>query len=350
VTFLKRSSTFWLNVLALIAASSAVSAVVWNNSQRPAAKVLLNVSYDPTRELFHDINAKFIKAYELETGVHVSIQQSHGGSSKQAQAVIGGLDADVVALALPSDLDILQRKGLIAASWANRLPNHSEPYASTIVFVVRKGNPKGIRDWPELIGGGVSVITPDPKSSGNGKLSLLAAWGSVIRRGGTESAARQYLAELYAHVPVLDPGSRGATNTFTQDKLGDVHLTWENEALLETAEYRGEYEIVYPPISIRAEPAVAWVDSAVARHHTEAAAKAYLEFLFSAPAQDAIAQHGYRPADPAALRKYAKRFPAMDLFPVTAIAKDWDDADRKFFADGGIYDAIRPVFISRATK
>jgi sulfate transport system substrate-binding protein len=210
------------------------------------------------------------------------------------------------------------------------------------VFVVRKGNPRNIKDWPDLVRPGVSVITPNPKTSGNGKLSVLAAWGSVVYRGGTETQALQYLKELYQHVPVLDTGARDATNTFTQEKLGDVHLTWENEALLETEEYRGDLEIVYPPVSIRAEPSVAWVDANVARRKTESYAKAYLEFLFTDQAQETIAQHGYRPINSETLKKHANRLPPIDLFPVTILAKDWDDAQQKFFADNSIFDVIHP--------
>lgn len=223
------------------------------------------------------------------------------------------------------------------------MPDNSQPYTSTIVFVVRKGNPRNIKDWPDLVRPGVSVITPNPKTSGNGKLSVLAAWGSVIYRGGTETQALQYVKQLYEHVPVLDTGARDATNTFTQEKIGDVHLTWENEALLETEEYRGDLEIVYPPVSIRAEPSVAWVDANVARKKTEAYAKAYLQFLFSDQAQETIAQHGYRPINPKILKEHADRLPQIDLFPVTILAKDWDDAQQKFFADAAIFDAIHPA-------
>jgi sulfate transport system substrate-binding protein len=229
---------------------------------------------------------------------------------------------------------------LIADGWAQRLPDNSEPYTSTIVFVVRKGNPRNIKDWPDLVRPGVSVITPNPKTSGNGKLSVLAAWGSIIYRGGNETQALQYLKELYQHVPVLDTGARDATNTFTQEKLGDVHLTWENEALLETEEYRGDLEIVYLPVSIRAEPSVAWVDANVARRKTEAYARAYLEFLFSDQAQETIARHGYRPINSQILKEHANRLPPIDLFPITVVAKNWDDAQQKFFAEAGIFAAI----------
>lgn len=334
--------TLWLNALALTAVVTAVTLVVVKNIEGDTSNQLLNVSYDPTRELFQDLNRLFIAQYAKQTGKNLTIQQSHGGSSRQAQAVIDGLPADVVTFALRSDVEALHKRGLIADGWAQRLPDNSEPYTSTIVFVVRKGNPRNIKDWPDLIRPGVSVITPNPKTSGNGKLSVLAAWGSVIYRGGTETQALQYLKQLYQHVPVLDTGARDATNTFTQEKIGDVHLTWENEALLETEEYRGDVEIVYPPLSIRAEPSVAWVDANVSRRKTEAYAKAYLEFLYTDQAQEIIAQHGYRPIDSEVLKRYASRLPPIDLFPVTILAKDWDDAQQKFFAEAGIFDAIHP--------
>ena len=335
--------TSWLNAMALAAVAIAIALVVARNVAGEASTQLLNVSYDPTRELFQDINQQFVARYFQESGKKLTIQQSHGGSSRQARAVIDGAPADVVTLALSSDVDALRKRGLIAADWATRLPNHSQPFTSTIVFVVRKGNPRAIEDWPDLIRAGVSVITPNPKTSGNGKLSVLAAWGSVISRGGTEAQALEYLKQLYQHVPVLDSGARDATNTFTQEKIGDVHLTWENEALLDAQEYRGEVEIVYPPVSIRAEPSVAWVDLNVARRKTEAYAKAYLEFLYTDQAQETIAQHGYRPINPEILKRHADRLPQIDLFAVTILAKDWDDAQQKFFADNGIFDVIHPV-------
>ncbi|MGA3086998.1 MAG: sulfate ABC transporter substrate-binding protein [Terriglobales bacterium] len=334
--------TPWLNTMALLAVIIAIALVVLKNLARDTSTQLLNVSYDPTRELFQDLNRQFVDQYSNDTGKKLTIQQSHGGSSRQALSVIEGTPADVVTLALSSDVDALRKRGLIAENWARRLPNNSQPYTSTIVFVVRKGNRRAIQDWPDLIRPGVSVITPNPKTSGNGKLSVLAAYGSVISRGGTNAQALQYLRELYQHVAVLDAGARDATNTFTQEKLGDVHLTWENEALLEAAEYQGELEVVYPPVSIRAEPSVAWVDANVTRRNTEAYAKAYLEFLYTDQAQEAIARHGYRPINPAILRKYADRLPPMELFPVTILAKDWEDAQQRFFADNGIFDLVHP--------
>jgi sulfate/thiosulfate transport system substrate-binding protein len=334
---MKRTLTTVLPLLAVVAAV----ALVWlGNIDTDESIQLLNVSYDPTRELFQDLNRQFVSKYERETGQKVTIKQSHGGSSRQAHAVIDGLEADVVSLALPSDIELLQRQGLINGGWADRLPNHSQPYTSIIVFVVRKGNPKAIKDWPDLARPDVSVITPNPKTSGNGKLSLLAAWGSVIYRGGSEEQARDYLRSLYQNVPVLGTGARDSTMTFTQDKIGDVHLTWENEARFEIEDSQGELEIIYPSASIRAEPSVAWVDKNVEQRKTGSYAKAYLEFLYSRPAQETMARYGYRPVDPEVLQKHASRLPAVQLFPVTLIAKDWDDADRKFFADNGVFDSI----------
>jgi sulfate transport system substrate-binding protein len=332
----------WLNAFALVAVAAAVALIAAKNLDSDGSPQILNVSYDPTRELYKALNARFVDKYEKETGRKLTIKQSHGGSSRQARTVIEGVPADVVTLALPSDIEGLRKRGLIADSWRNRLPNESRPYTSTIVFVVRKGNPFGIEDWPDLIRPGVTVVTPNPKTSGNGKLSFLAAWGSVTQRGGGEDAARAYEASLYAHAVVGDAGARGAATTFAVEKIGDAHLTWENEALREVEEAKGELEIVYPPISIQAEPSVAWVDANVARHgaEAEADAKAYLEFLYTGEAQHIIAQHGYRPIDPAILKKYASLLPPIEVFSITAIAKDWDDAQQKFFAENGVFDAV----------
>ena len=330
----------WLNAFALTAAALSVGLIGAKNVEGEKQGQLLNVSYDPTRELYADLNARFITKYERDTGRKLTIKQSHGGSSRQARAVIEGLEADVVTLALPSDIGGLRKQGLIADGWAKRLPNESEPYTSTIVFVVRTGNPSNIKDWPDLVRPGVTVVTPNPKSSGNGKLSFLAAWGSVVLRGGGEEAARDFVTLLYQHAPVLDGGARGAATTFAIEKVGDVHLTWENEALREVADSKGELEIVYPPISIKAEAAVAWVDANIARHGSEESAKAYLKFLFSGEGQHLIAQHGYRPVDPEVLKKHSSILPPMELFPITAIAKDWEEAQQKFFADNGVFDVI----------
>jgi sulfate transport system substrate-binding protein len=333
--------TAWLNAGALAAVVAAIALLAVKNVSGNATTKILNVSYDPTRELYQDINSRFADQYRKDTGKRLTITQSHGGSARQAQSVIDGAPADVVTLALPSDIEALQKRGLIASDWDKRLPNHAQPYTSTIVFVVRKGNPRGIKDWPDLIHRDVSVITPNPRTSGNGKLGLLAAWGSVIDRGGNDQQASEYLKQLYRHVAVLDIGARDATNTFTQEKVGDVQLTWENEALLEAAEYKGDVEIVYPPVSIRAEPSVAWVDANVTSHKTQAYAKAYLEYLYTDQAQEIIAQHGYRPINPDVFKKHAAQFPPVELFSVTLFAKNWEEAQQRFFAEGGIYDSIR---------
>lgn len=309
-------------------------------SQPTDGSELLNVSYDPTRELWRDLNAKFIPEYEQQSGQRVAIQQSHASSGSQARAVIDGLEADVVTLALWSDTDALRKNGLIKDGWQERLPEHSLAYYSTIVFVVRKGNPKGIKDWPDLVKPGVEVVTPNPKTSGNGRLSFLAAWGAVRTRGGSDDEARAFVTQLYQHTPVLDNGARGSTTTFAQKKIGDVHLTWENEAHLEIAETPGELEIIYPPVSIRAEPFVAVVDANVDRKGTRAVAEAYLQFLYTEPAQHILAKHHYRPINEAVRKQHTAELPELTLFPITAIAKSWDDAQQKFFAGGAIFDSI----------
>jgi sulfate transport system substrate-binding protein len=301
---------------------------------------LLNVSYDPTRELWRDINEKFISIYEKESGRKLTIKQSHGGSTAQARAVIDGLDADVVTLALWSDTDAIRKQGLIKDGWDEKFSHRSLPYFSTIVFVVRKGNPKGIKDWPDLVRRDISIITPNPKTSGNGKLSFLAAWGSVLKRGGSEDEARKFITEIYRHTPVLETGARGATTTFAQKGLGDVHLTWENEAHLEVREAQGELELVYPPLSIRAEPHVAVVDSSVDRKGTRQAAEAYLNYTYTDEAQELIAKNFYRPINPEILARHSKVFHDIELFPITAIAADFDAAQTKFFAEGAIFDSI----------
>jgi sulfate/thiosulfate-binding protein len=301
---------------------------------------ILNVSYDPTRELWRDLNAQFIESIRAQDGIDVTIKQSHAGSSSQARSVIDGLDADVVTLALWSDTDAIRKQGLIQPGWESRFENRSLPYLSTIVFVVRKGNPLHIRDWPDLVKANVTVITPNPKTSGNGKLSFLAAWGSVLQAGGTDTEARDFVTALYRRVPVLETGARGATTTFAQKGLGDVHLTWENEAHLEMAEAGDALEIVYPPRSIRAEPHVAVVDANVDRKGTRAVAEKYLKFLYTDEGQETIARHFYRPIREAALNRHRKDFPAIELFPITAIAANWDAAQEKFFSQGGIFDSI----------
>jgi sulfate/thiosulfate-binding protein len=303
----------------------------------PKSLELLNVSYDPTRELWRDINATFIPKY---TDAQLDIKQSHGGSSTQARAVIDGLEADVVTLAMPSDTDAISKRGLIDKNWEQRLPNRSLPYISTIVFVVRKGNPKGIKDWPDLVKPGVATITPNPKTSGNGQLSFYTAWGSVLLRGGSREDAIAYVTKLYQQVPVLDSGARGATTTFVQKGIGDVHLAWENEAQLEVREANGALDIVYPPISIRAEPQVAVVDKNVDRKGTRAAAEAYLQFLYTDEGQEIIAKHYYRPSNEAILKKHRDTFPEIRLFAVTDIGENWDDVRQKLIGDGSVFDTI----------
>ena len=335
------NTTKWLNIFALGLAAIAVGTVGIKNYQGDQSGQLLNVSYDPTREVYKEINSKFIVKYEAEVGHRVSIEQSHGGSSRQARAVAQGLAADVVTLALPSDIEGLSKRGLIGADWKNRFPHNSQPYTSTIVFVVRKTNPKHIKDWPDLIGSDVAIITPDPKTSGNGKLSFLAAWGSVIYRRGSEDQARDFITKLYRHVPILGQGARDSATTFALAKDGDVHLTWENEALREVAESKGELEVVYPPVSILAEPSVTWVDVNVEKHKSEFAAKAYLAYLFTDAAQEIFAKDGYRPINEAILKKHQDRLPKIELFAVTLVAKDWAEAEEKFFGDNGIFEIIR---------
>ena len=301
---------------------------------------LLNVSYDPTRELWRDINEHFAPLYEKQTGNKVSIKQSHGGSSTQARSVIDGLEADVVTLASFLDTDAISQRGLIKKGWVDKLPNRSLPYTSTVVFVVRKGNPKKIKDWPDLVKPGIKIVTPNPKTSGNGYMSFFSAWGSVVLRGGTREQAIAYVTKLYKQVPVLDSGARGATTTFVQKGIGDVHLAWENEAHLEVQEAKGRLELIYPPISIRAEPHVAVVDANVDRHKSRQAAEAYLKYLYTAEAQEIIARHFYRPTNQAILAKHAASFPNIRRFAVTEIAKSFPDAHKQLVGEGGVFDTI----------
>jgi sulfate transport system substrate-binding protein len=337
-------SAKWMNFLGLTLVVVALGLLGIKNIDRRGdhgQDHLLNVSYDPTREVYAEINPGFVTKFEKDTGQRIGIEQSHGGSSRQARAVAGGLAADVVTLALPSDIEELHKLGLVADGWPSRFPHASQPYSSTIVFVVRKTNPKHIQDWPDLIAPGIEVVTPDPKTSGNGKLSVLAAWGAVIQRGGNEADAREFITKLYRNVTVLGQGARDATTTFTLGNEGDVQLTWENEALREVAEAHGELEVVRPPVSIRAEPSVALVAANVARHHSEAAADAYLSYLFTDEVQEIFARNGYRPVAERILKRHRDTLPPMELFPVTLVARDWDDAQAKFFSENGVFDAIR---------
>jgi sulfate transport system substrate-binding protein len=328
--------TRWFVFAAVIASITGCSGDDGDRGNRD----LLNVSYDPTRELWRDLNAAFQKSYLEQTGMGVHIEQSHGGSSTQARAVIDGLEADVVTIASIIDTDAIRRKGLIRDGWIDRLPNRSLPYYSTVIFVVRKGNPKAINDWPDLVKPGVQIITPNPKTSGNGYLSFFAAWGSVVLRGGSHEDAIDYVAKLYKQVPVLDSGARGASTTFVQRKIGDVHLAWENEAHLEVREAKGELELVYPPISIRAEPHVAVVDANVDRKGTRKEAEAYLKFAYTDQAQEIIARHFYRPSNESVLAKHAAVFPAIRLFDIGEIASDFHDAHQQFISEGGVFDRI----------
>jgi sulfate transport system substrate-binding protein len=308
-----------------------------------AAEVsLLNVSYDPTRELYQDVDAAFAKDWKAKTGDTVKIRQSHGGSGKQGRAVIDGLEADVVTLALAYDIDAIADHGLTAKDWQARLPHNSSPYTSTIVFLVRKGNPKGIKDWNDLIKPGVSVITPNPKTSGGARWNHLAAWGYALRQpGGNEASARDFLKKLYKNVPVLDSGARGATTTFVERGIGDVLIAWENEAYLAVKELGpGKFDIISPSVSILAEPPVAVVDKVADKRGTRKVAEAYLNYLYTDTAQDLIAKNYYRPATEKAAKKYASQFPAIKLFTIQEAAGGWTNAQKNHFADGGIFDQI----------
>jgi sulfate transport system substrate-binding protein len=333
---MKRSSLLLFVAILLSGATLAGTA---------AAATLLNVSYDPTRELYRDVDAAFLAQWNAShPGDKVSIRMSHGGSGKQARSVVDGLPADVVTLALAYDIDALADRGLLAKDWQKRLPDHSTPYTSTIVFLVRKGNPKGIRDWGDLVRPGVQVITPNPKTSGGARWNFLAAWGYARKLpGGTDDSAKAFVKTLFQHVPVLDTGARGATNTFVQRGVGDVLLAWENEAFLAQKELgRGAFEIVVPSISILAEPPVAVVDRNVQKHGTEALAEAYLQFLYTPAAQEIIARNFYRPRLASVEARYGHQFPKLKLFTIDDTFGGWRAAQERFFADGGVFDQIGP--------
>jgi sulfate/thiosulfate transport system substrate-binding protein len=306
------------------------------------AQTLLNVSYDPTRELYSELNAAFIKHWQAKTGQTVTIRQSHGGAGAQTRAVIDGLEADVVTLALAYDIDAIQKSGLInTAAWQKRLPQNSSPYTSTIVFLVRKGNPKGIKDWGDLVKPGISVVTPNPKTSGGARWNYLAAWEFAKRQpGGSDAKAREFVTQLFRNVPVLDSGARGATTTFVQRGIGDVLLAWENEAFLAVQESKGKVEIIVPSISIIAEPPVTIVDKVVDRKRTRAVAEAYLQFLYTPEGQEIVAKHHYRPRDPKVAAKYSGRFAAVKLFTIDEAFGGWQTAHKAHFADGGTFDQI----------
>lgn len=317
--------------------------------KKPSADelTLLNVSYDPTRELYTEVNREFSAHWQQKSGKSVNVRMSHGGAGKQTRAVIDGLEADVVTLAVSHDIDMMHEKAnLLPKDWQQRLPHDSAPYTTTIVLLVRAGNPKGIRDWDDLAKEGVSVITPNPKTSGGARLNYLAAWGHARNRpGGSDQAARELVEKIYKNVPVLDSGARGSTTTFVERRMGDVLITWENEALMTVNEVgKGKFEIVMPSTSISAEPPVALVDKYVDRHGTREVAQAYLEFLYTPTGQELAAKHYYRPQSPEILAKYAARFPAIQRFSVKQVFTSWAEVQRVHFDDGGTFDQIyRPT-------
>ena len=321
-----------------------ITAVLLAAGSLQAAEVtLLNVSYDPTRELYAEFNAAFAKEWQKKSGDTVTIQQSHGGSGKQARAVIDGLEADVVTLALAGDIDAIADKAkLIPAEWQKRLPHNSSPYTSTIVFLVRKGNPKGIKDWNDLVRPGVSVITPNPKTSGGARWNYLAAWGYALKQNkGDEAKAKEFIAALFKNVPVLDSGARGSTTTFVQRGLGDVFISWENEAFLAIKEFGADkFEIVAPSLSILAEPPVTVVDKVVDKRGTRKVAEAYLEYLYSPEGQEIAGRNFYRPRLEAAAKKYEKQFPKVNLFTIDDVFGGWKKAQQTHFNDGGVFDQI----------
>ncbi|WP_024507695.1 sulfate ABC transporter substrate-binding protein [Bradyrhizobium sp. ARR65] len=319
----------------------AVAAVLWAGSAYAADITLLNVSYDPTRELYTEFNKAFASAYQKETGKSVEIKQSHGGSGAQARAVIDGLQADVVTLALAYDIDAIAAKGLVAGDWQKRLPQNASPYTSTIVFLVRKGNPKGIKDWADLVKPGIDVITPNPKTSGGARWNYLAAWGFALKTYGSADKAKQFVTDLYKNVPVLDTGARGATVTFVERGVGDVLLAWENEAFLALREFGAEkFEIVAPKLSILAEPPVAVVDAVADKKGTRAVAEAYLKYWYTREGQEIAARNSYRPRDPEIAKQYEKSFAKVELFTIDDVFGGWTKAQKDHFAEGAMFDQI----------
>lgn len=322
---------------------SGALALVLTGASYAAEIKLLNVSYDPTRELYQEYNTAFAKYWKAKTGDDVTISASHGGSGKQARAIIDGLEADVATLALAADIDALASKSdLIPANWQTRLKHNSSPYTSTIVFLVRNGNPKAIKDWGDLVKSGVAVITPNPKTSGGARWNYLAAWGYALKRNSNDQAkAQEFVAKLYANVPVLDSGARGSTTTFTERGIGDVLITWENEAFLALKELGADkYQIVVPSLSILAEPPVTVVDKNVDKHGTRKVAEVYLSYLYSAEGQEIAARNFYRPTDEKVARKYAKQFPKLNLITIDEAFGGWTKAQKEHFADGGVFDQI----------
>jgi sulfate transport system substrate-binding protein len=328
----------WLGVLAVLLAWSGDAAA---QGRAPRAVTLLNVSYDPTREFYQEYNAAFATYWRGRTGQAVTVRQSHGGSGSQARAVRDGLQADVVTLALGWDVDAIAQGGQVRRDWQRRLPENSAPYTSTIVFLVRKGNPKRIRDWADLVRPGVSVITPNPKTSGGARWNYLAAWGYALRANASNAdRARDFVTRLYRNVPVLDTGARGATTTFVERGIGDVLIAWENEALLALKENGGDFQVVVPSLSIVAEPPVAVVDRVVDRRGTRAVAEAYLQWLYSEQGQEIAAKWFYRPRNAAVAARHSRQFPQVRLFTLAEVFRDWASAQRTHFADGGVFDQI----------
>jgi len=320
---------------------SIVAGLLWASSAFAADVTLLNASYDPTRELYVDFNKAFAADYQKQTGKSVEIKQSHGGSGSQARAVIDGLQADVVSLALAYDVDAIAARGLIAADWQKRLPLNASPYTSTIVFLVRKGNPKGIRDWDDLVKPGVGVVTPNPKTSGGARWNYLAAWGYALKKFGSVDKAKQFVGDLYNNVPVLDTGARGATVTFVERGVGDVLLAWENEAFLALREFgKDKFEMVSPSVSILAEPPLAVVDAVAAKRGTRAVAEAYLRYWYSREGQEIAARNCYRPRDPEIAKEYENSFAKVELFTVDDVFGGWPKAQKEHFSEGGIFDQI----------
>jgi sulfate/thiosulfate-binding protein len=331
-----------MSLARLYRTTALLTVALFSHALAIAAEVrLLNVSYDPTRELYQELNRAFAAQWKAKTGEDVVVQQSHGGSGKQARAVIDGLEADVVTLALASDVDALANAGLIAIDWQRRLPNDSAPFTSTIVFLVRKGNPKRIRDWGDLVRPGLQVVTPNPKTSGGARWNYLAAWAWAKKQpGGSDATAREFVRRLFAQVPVLDTGARGSTNTFVQRGIGDVLLAWENEAYLAVNELgRDRLDFVVPSLSIRAEPPVAWVDKVVDKKRTRPVAEAYLRFLYTPEAQEVAARHYYRPTDPKVAARHLAQFPLLRLVTIQDFG-GWVAAQKTHFADGGSFDQI----------
>ncbi len=328
-----------MNIKTWLPAALLVSLIISSNAS--ADRVLLNVSYDPTRELYQEFNASFIKQWQAKTGEKVAVRQSHGGSGKQARSVIDGLEADVVTLALGNDINAIAEKAkLLPEDWQKRLARNSTPYTSTIIFLVRKGNPKGVKDWNDLARPGVSVVTPNPKTSGGAQWNYLAAWEYGKRNFG-EARAKEFVADIYKNVPVLDSGARGSTTTFVERGVGDVFISWENEAFLAIKEYGpGKFEMVVPSLSILAEPPVAIVDKVVDKRGTRDLAEAYLQYLYSEEGQEIAAKNFYRPSNQKVAAKYAKQFPAMMLFRIDEAFGGWKNAHKIHFSDGGTFDQI----------